>query len=178
MHKETIIAGSGGQGIMLIGRLLAQAAVNEGKNTVWLPSYGPEARGGTADCTVIVSTDEIGSPLTTTPDTIIVLNQSSMDKFSSWVKPNGTIVYNSSLAQPPAERSDCRVIGVPASEIADEIGNLRTINMVMLGAYVQAAASVSLGSVKEALADVFPSHRRNLLPINEKAIDRGAELVK
>jgi 2-oxoglutarate ferredoxin oxidoreductase subunit gamma len=175
MHQEIIIAGTGGQGIMLIGRLLAQAAMTEDKNVVWLPSYGPEARGGAANCTVIVSTDIIGSPQTTTPDTLIAMNQESLDRYVSSVKREGTIVINSSLAKAPESRRDCKIVEVPASRIANELGNLRTANMVILGGYVKALNPVKMDSIKEALAEVFPAHRHDLLPINEQALDRGAE---
>lgn len=178
MHQEIILSGTGGQGVMLIGRLIAQAAMMENKNVVWFPSYGPEARGGAANCTVIVSSDVIGSPLTTTPDTLIALNQESLDRYIASVKREGVVVLNTSLSEKPETRTDCKVVEVPASEIADELGNSHIANMVMLGAYVQATKPVKLESIKAALAEVIPAHRRDLLPLNEKAIDRGAEMVK
>jgi 2-oxoglutarate ferredoxin oxidoreductase subunit gamma len=178
MHQEIVMAGTGGQGVMLIGKLLAQAAMMENKNVVWLPSYGPEARGGSANCSVIVSTDEIGSPLTIEPDTLIALNQESLDRFVNSVQHEGIIVVNTTLANRPEAREDCKIVEVAASKIANELGDLRVTNMVILGAYVQASKAVELDSIKAALAKIFPASRHNLLPLNEKAIDLGAASVK
>lgn len=177
MHQEIIMAGSGGQGVMVMGQLLAHAAVIEDKNVVWFPSYGPESRGGSADCTVIVSTDQIGSPMTENPDTLIAMNQIPLDKFVASVKREGVIVINSSLAEAPKDRSDCRIISVPANDIAVELGNLKIANMVMLGAFVELLRPVKLESVFLALRNVLPPHRHNLLPLNEQALKRGAELA-
>jgi len=177
MHQEVIMAGTGGQGIMVMGQLLAHAAVVEDKNVVWFPSYGPETRGGTADCTVIISSDEIGSPVTAAPDTLIALNQLLLDKFAPSVKREGVILVNSSLAAPPKDRDDCRIVCIPANDIADELGNLRIANMVMLGAFVELVKPVKLESVRRALPDVLPPRRHDLLPLNERALERGAELV-
>lgn len=171
------MAGTGGQGVMIMGQLLAHAAVLEDKNIVWFPSYGPETRGGTADCTVIVSSEEIGSPVTAMPDTLIAMGQMQVDKFSPTVKREGVIVVNSSLAEPPKDREDCKIIAVPANDIAGELGNLKIANMVMLGAFVQLVKPVKLESVYRALAEVLPPHRHNLLPLNEQALKRGANLV-
>lgn len=177
-HQEIVIAGTGGQGIMIMGQLLAHAAVAEGRNVVWFPSYGPESRGGTADCTVIISSDEIGSPLSTMPDTLVALSQPMLNKFLPTVKREGILVVNTSLAKPPADRDDCHLLSVPANDIANELGNLRIANMVMLGAYVQFVRPVAPDSIKQALADVLPPHRHDLLPLNIQALDRGAALVQ
>ncbi len=177
MHQEVVMAGTGGQGIMVMGQLLAHAALVEDKNVLWFPSYGPESRGGTADCTVIISTDEIGSPIVDAPDSLIALNQPLLDKFAPSVRPGGVIVVNSSLAVPPESRSDCKIVSVPANDIASELGNARVVNMVMLGAFVQAANPVKLEAVIKALFDVLPKHRHDLLPLNERALRRGAELL-
>jgi 2-oxoglutarate ferredoxin oxidoreductase subunit gamma len=178
MHQEIVIAGSGGQGIMVMGQLLAYAAVAEGRNVVWFPSYGPEARGGTADCTVIISAEEIGSPLSTSPDTLIAMNQPSTDRFSASVRREGVLLINTSLAEPPRDRDDWSLLGVPANDIANELGDLRIANMVMLGAYVTFVRPVEMDSIKKALAEVLPSHRHNLLPLNHTALERGAALVR
>lgn len=177
MHQEVIMAGTGGQGVMIMGQLLAHAAVVEDKNVVWFPSYGPESRGGTADCTVIVSSEEIGSPVTACPDTLIAMGQMQLDKFVSKVKREGVIVVNSSLAQAPKDRDDCKIICVPANEIADELGNIKAANMVMLGAFVALVKPVKLESVFKALVNVLPPHRHDLIPLNEAALKCGAELV-
>jgi 2-oxoglutarate ferredoxin oxidoreductase subunit gamma len=178
MHQEIIIAGAGGQGIMIIGRILAQAAVIEDKNVVWFPSYGPEARGGMADCTVIISDDEIGSPVTSSPDVLIALNQTLLDRFAPSVKREGIIVVNSSLAKVPESRSDCKIIEIPANDLADQLGNLRVANMVMLGGFVEAIKPVTMDSIKKALAQVLPPHRHDLLPLNERALDCGVESLR
>lgn len=162
---------------MVMGQLLAHAAMAEEKNVVWFPSYGPETRGGTADCTVILSSDEIGSPVTATPDTLIAMTQPLLDKFAPSVKREGVILVNSSLAAPPRDRDDCKIVSVPANDVADELGNLRVANMVMLGAFTELLKPVRLESVIAALAEVLPPHRKALLPLNEKALKRGAELA-
>jgi len=171
------VAGTGGQGIMVMGQLLAHAAVVEDKNVVWFPSYGPETRGGTADCTVIISSDEIGSPVTATPDTLIALSQSQLDKFAPSVKREGVILVNSSLAAPPQDRGDCKIISIPANDIANELGSSRIANMVMLGAFIELVKPVRLDSVREALAEVLPPHRHDLIPLNKRALEEGAGLV-
>ena len=144
MHQEVIMAGAGGDGIMLMGQLLAHAAVLEGKNIVWFPSYGPESRGGPADCTVMISDGEIGSPITTAPDVVIALNQMQLDKYAATARREGLILVNSSLAIPPQTRDDCRIISIPASDIAVEAGTTKVANMVMLGCYAAAANPVAL----------------------------------
>lgn len=171
------MAGTGGQGIMVMGQLLAHAAVIEDKNVVWFPSYGPETRGGTADCTVIVSSEEIGSPVTASPDTLIAMSQALLDKFAPLVKREGVILLNSSLAKPPRDRDDCKVVEIAANDVADELGNLRIANMVMLGAFAALTKPVRLESICHALAEVLPPHRHNLLPLNERALECGAKLV-
>ena len=175
MRQEVRMAGAGGDGVLLIGQILAHAAVLEGKNIVWFPSYGPESRGGPADCTVIISAGEIGSPISSSPDALVVMNQTQLDKFGPSVRREGLIILNSSLAAPPEDRSDCRVISIPASEIAEGVGTSRAANMVMLGRYIAAANPVKLESVIEALPEILPPHRHNLLPVNEKALRLGAQ---
>jgi 2-oxoglutarate ferredoxin oxidoreductase subunit gamma len=175
-HQEVIMAGMGGQGVMRIGQLLAHAALFEAMNVVWFPAYGPETRGGTADCTVIISADEIGSPVTSSPDTLIALNQLMLDKFLPMVKREGLVVVNTSLAKMPTSRPDCKVVEVPANQIAAELGNDIAANMVMLGAYVQLARPVKLESVKASMEEVLPSRLHGFIPLNNKALDRGAGL--
>lgn len=176
-HQEVRIAGMGGQGIMLIGQLLAHATVREGRNAVWFPAYGPETRGGAADCTVIMSSDEIGSPVSSSPDTLIALNQLLLDRFAPSVKREGVILVNSSLASPPDYREDCKVVEVPANDLAEELGSSRAANMVMLGAYVSLVKPVKMESVKDSLAEVLPPHNHAFIPVNIAALDRGAQLV-
>ncbi len=177
MHQEVVMAGTGGQGVMVIGQLLAHAAVIEDKEVVWFPSYGPETRGGSANCTVIVSSEQIGSPVTACPDTLVALNQVSLDRFVDSIKREGVIVVNTSLAALPTDREDCEIVAVPANDIAAELGNLKIANMVMLGAFIGLLSPVKIESVIEALSEVIPRHRHSLLPLNEQALRRGAELT-
>ena len=178
MHEEIIMAGTGGQGIMIMGQLLAHAGMLEGRHVVWFPSYGPEARGGTADCTVIISSEEIGSPISEHPDTLIGMHQFLFNKFQPNVKPGGRLVVNTSLIDTSSIRSDCEVLAVPANVIAEEMGNVRAANMIILGAYAAWTGVVSVESLVAALPEVFPPHRHKLIPLNEQALRRGAELAK
>ena len=178
MHEEVIMAGTGGQGIMIMGQLLAHAAMHENRQVVWLPSYGPEARGGTADCTVIVSSEEIGSPITATPDTLIGMHQFLFSKFQPSVKPGGTLVINSSLIDVSTLRDDCRTLLIPANQIAEEVGNGRAANMVILGAYTALTGIVAIESLLASLPEVLPAHRHKFIPLNEQAILKGVELAR
>lgn len=177
MHEEVIMAGTGGQGIMIMGQLLAHAGMLENRYVVWFPSYGPEARGGTADCTVILSTQEIGSPISANPDTLIGMHQFLFSKFQPSVKPGGRLLVNSSLIDTSRVRNDCQVLTIPASTVAEEIGNPRSANMVMLGAYVAATGVVSLDSLIALLPEVLPPHRHKFIKANKEALIKGAELV-
>jgi 2-oxoglutarate ferredoxin oxidoreductase subunit gamma len=176
-HQEVIIAGMGGQGVMVIGQLLAHATLLEGRNVVWFPAYGPETRGGTADCTVIISSEEIGSPVSSSPDTLIALNQTMLDKFAPSVKREGIILVNTSLAQPPNYRDDCKIVEIPASDIAAELGNSKAANMVMLGAYVHLVRPVAMESIEAAMPEVLPKRHHSFIPLNKAALARGAALV-
>ena len=178
MHEEVIMAGTGGQGLMIMGQLLAHAAMLEGRHVVWFPSYGPEARGGTADCTVIVSSDEIGSPISAHPDTLVGMHQFLFNKYQPYVKKDGRLIVNTSLIDTTSIREDCQVIPIDANIVAEEIGNIRAANMVILGAYAASAGVVSIDSLLASMPEVFPAHRHKFIPLNEKALRRGAELVK
>lgn len=177
-HQELIIAGMGGQGILLIGRLLAHAAMMEDRNVVWFPAYGPETRGGTADCTVILSSEEIGSPVSSSPDTLIALNQLMLDKFAPSVKREGIIFVNSSLANPPKDRGDCKIVEVSANDIAEEMGSSLVANMVMLGAYVQMVKPVKMESIRASMTEALPERSHKFIPLNIAALDRGAQLIQ
>ncbi len=178
MHEEIVMAGTGGQGIMIMGQLLAYASMIEGRHVVWFPSYGPEARGGTADCTVIISSDEIGSPISAYPDTLIGMHDFLFRKFEPSVKAGGRLVVNSSLIDTSIMRSGCSIIPVPANTVAEEeSGNVRVANMIMLGAYVKSTGIVSMDSLLAALPEVLPSHRHKFIPLNEKALRIGAGLA-
>lgn len=178
MHEEVIMAGTGGQGIMIMGQLLAHAAMLEGSQVVWFPSYGPEARGGTADCTVIISAEEIGSPISAHPDTLIGMHQFLFNRYQPNVKPGGLLVVNSSLIDVSTIRTDCDVLIVPANCVAEEIGSVRAANMVILGAYIALTGAVSMDSVLASLSEVLPAHRHKFIPLNEQALRKGAELAK
>lgn len=179
MEERIVIAGFGGQGVMALGQLLTYSGMIEDKKVSWLPSYGPEMRGGTANCNVIISSSAVGSPVVIESTSAIVMNRPSLDKFESSVVPGGRLFINTSLIDRKATRDDIEVYYIPANEIADEIGNPRTANMVMLGAFLEATKAVEVDSVLEkAFTAVFGENRAHLKPINQKALEKGAELVK
>ncbi len=172
-ETSIIISGFGGQGTLFAGQVLAYAALDNGLNVTWIPSYGPEMRGGTANCTVIISSNEIGSPLVRNPDVSVVLNLPSLNKYEPLTKPGGVLVANSSLINRGLERDDIKHLHVPANEIAEEIGLSRMANMVMIGGMLKLAPVLSLEVVKQALAEHIPDRHRKTLPMNFKAMDRG-----
>jgi len=179
MQQEIIISGFGGQGTLFAGQLLAYAAMDSGRHVTWIPSYGPEMRGGKARCTVVVSDEEIGSPLVRRPSSAIVLNIPSMEAFEPAVKPDGVLVVNSSSLVPQkSERTDIRAIHIPASDMATELGNVRMANVICLGALVQATGIVSLDAIAQALDDHLPERHRKLLGLNKEALRKGAALAK
>jgi 2-oxoglutarate ferredoxin oxidoreductase subunit gamma len=177
MQKEIIISGFGGQGALFAGQLLSYAAMDQGFHVTWIPSYGPEMRGGKARCTVVIADEEIGSPLVRRPSASIVLNIPSMEAFEPAVRPGGVLVVNSSLVPQKSERTDIRVFYVPASDLATELGNVRLANVICLGALVQAAGVVPLEAVTRALDDHLPERHRKLLGLNKEALHKGAALV-
>ena len=175
MNESVIMSGFGGQGIMLMGQLLCYAGMHEGKNVSWMPSYGPEMRGGTANCTVMISSDRVGSPVTQFPQSLVAMNKASLDKFENAIQPEGFLVINSSLVDRDPARTDIRFIKVPANRIAEKAGTLQVTNMAALGAYVARRGVVSLEAVIIALRRMIPEHRKQLLAVNEEALRRGAE---
>ena len=177
MSHEVIMAGFGGQGIMLMGQLLAEAGMRSGMQVSWMPSYGPEMRGGTANCSVMISEVPIGNPVANVPSAAIVMNIQSYDKFEPRVVPGGVLLVNSSLVTKSSSRTNITQFLVPANEIASEIGDNRVANMVMLGAYLQASKAVSMEEVLKALELRLPEHRRNLLPMNQQALERGMAIA-
>lgn len=176
MLVEILLAGFGGQGIMSTGQLLAYAGMHEGLHVAWIPSYGPEMRGGTANCGVTLSDTEISSPLVTEPQVLIAMNQPSFEKYAGAVVPGGVILYNSSLVKETGEYPEVLVVGVDANRVAEEIGNVRVAANVILGAYIGLSGVISVASAVEALKDVLPPHRRKLIPANREALERGAAL--
>ncbi len=175
MYQDVMIAGFGGQGVLLAGKLLAYAGMLEGRHVTWIPSYGAEVRGGTANCTVIISSDEIGSPVVQNPSAMLILNDASFKKFEKRIKPGGQLFLNTSLVHEPPTRSDISRIEVKANDIADSLGDIRISNMVVLGAFLKRTGVVALESVLAALKQALPAHRHSLIPLNENALKRGAE---
>lgn len=176
MLEEVLLAGFGGQGILSTGMLLAYAAMHEGRNVAWIPSYGPEMRGGTANCGVTIADGPISCPLVVEPTTLIAMNQPSLDKFEPVVRPGGLIIYNASLITRAPRRTDVRVLPVRANEIAEELGNVRVACNVMLGAYLVLTGVVSIASAVAVLPKVLPAHRHHLIPVNQRALEEGARV--
>ena len=175
MQTEILIAGFGGQGVLFAGQVLAYAAMDNGKVVTWIPSYGPEIRGGTANCTVIISDEEIGSPLVRHPAAAIVLNLPSLDKYEPLVAPGGVLIANASLINRGPSRDDITSIFLPAQEIAEALGNRRLLNMVALGALLACLPVLPVEAIGQALSDHLPERHKKLLPVNFSALRQGAE---
>ncbi len=173
LYQDVIMAGFGGQGVMLIGNLLAYAGMNAGLNVTYIPVYGPEMRGGTANCTVVVSDEDIGSPIIQRPKSLIVMNQPSLDKFQPRLEDGGVQVLNTSLVDAAQAEARVRTVCVPANDIADKLGNTKMANMVALGAYVRATGVVDLDVVKKSLGSVISAHYSHLIPKNADALQAG-----
>jgi 2-oxoglutarate ferredoxin oxidoreductase subunit gamma len=177
-YEEIIVAGFGGQGIILSGKLLAQTAMTAGREVTYMPSYGAEVRGGTANCMVVIADEPIASPIITNPHTLITMNKASLDKFGPRVKDSGLIILNSSLIDIEPETADnVRVIKVPADELAVELGSPRSANMVILGAYMQATGIFPAEQAADCLKDVLAKRHHKTLPVNTAALKSGAEYV-
>jgi len=178
MKNSVIMAGFGGQGILLIGNMLAYAGLEEGKHVTYMPAYGVEMRGGTANCTVVVSDEPIGSPIVGKPDAVIVMNLPSLKKFESWIKPEGTLLFNTSLVSPEKQtRKDITVYPIPANDLATEMGNARLANMILIGAYVEATGVVSQESLINSLSKVISERNARFIPQNIEAIKLGARQI-
>jgi len=178
MRAEIIIAGFGGQGVLFAGQLLAYAALAEGRHVTWIPSYGPEMRGGTANCAVVVSDEEIGSPFVPRPTGAIVMNPPSLQRYAPLVQPGGALVTDSAMAPGSISRHDICSVDVPAQQIAADLGFPQIANMVLLGALVAATGVVALESVEGALVEHTSARRREALPANIQALRRGAALAR
>ena len=176
-ETSIIISGFGGQGTLFAGQVLAYAALDNGLEVTWIPSYGPEMRGGTAHCTVIVSDEAIGSPLVRNPDIVLALNLPSVDKYETLVPDDGVLVANSSLFNREIERKSINSLLIPANKIAEEIGMARLANMVMVGAMIAIKPILPLDVVKKGLEDHIPERHRKTLPINFEAMDQGYEFA-
>lgn len=178
MQYEVIIAGFGGQGTLYAGQVLAYGGMDNGKHVTWLPSYGPEMRGGTANCSVIVSDEPVGAPTVTEATAVIAMNKPSLDKFEKDVIPGGLLFVNSSLIDIKAKRDDIDVYYIPANDIADELGTNKIANMVMLGAYLKASGAATEDTVMEYIAEVFGGKKAEMIPLNKEALIRGAAYIK
>ncbi len=177
-QERVIVAGFGGQGVMLIGQILAYAATNEDINTVWIPSYGPETRGGTANCSVTISRPLIDSPVITHPDSVIALNKPSLLKFEPKLKENGILIINNASIPDYEYRSDINVITIDANKEALDIGNLKVANMVMLGAYIEATGVFKKDAIITVFKKIFTGKKAALIDLNIAALDRGIEIAK
>ena len=176
-YNEILIAGFGGQGVMSMGTTMAEAALSEGLNVSWLPSYGPEMRGGTANCSVVIADSEIISPIVLQPSELIAMNLPSLDKFEPAVKSGGYIYVNNTIIKRKLARTDVKAIYVPTLDIAAELGNMRVANMVMLGSYIEATGVLKFDTVVNMLRNVFTGKKAHLVEINRQALQRGAACV-
>lgn len=177
MRHEMIMSGFGGQGVLLMGQILAYAGMLEEKHVSWIPSYGPEMRGGTANCSVVITDGATGSPMVETPTAAVVLNLPSLDKFEAAVQTNGVLIVNSSLIDKEVKRRDIKVYRVPVNEIATELGNVKMANMVALGALIAATDAVEMEVLFNAFAKKFAS-KPQVIEANKVAISRGYDYVK
>ena len=178
MKEEIIISGCGGQGVLSMGKLLAYAAMMEGKEVSWLPAYGPEQRGGTANCTVIVSDNKVPSPIVSHYSTAILLNQPSIEKFMPTIKPGGALIYDNSSVMEIPERDDIDIYSMDAMDAAAEMNNIKTFNMIVLGGLIKIKPIVSVENIRKALFKTLPERHHNLIPMNEKALLKGMEIIK
>ncbi|BCY17247.1 MAG: 2-oxoacid:ferredoxin oxidoreductase subunit gamma [Chloroflexi bacterium] len=174
MQTEILIAGFGGQGVLFAGQLLAYAGMENGLEVTWIPSYGPEMRGGTANCTVIISDEEIGSPMVRHPKVLMAFNRPSLDKYESSVAEGGLLVVNSSMVDRSVDRTNIRVVALPANDLAENLGDKRLTNMVMLGAMLANQPVLPVEALEKALENHIPERHRKLLPSNIKALQKGA----
>ena len=178
MQTEIIISGFGGQGVLFAGQLLAYCALDNKKEVTWFPSYGPEMRGGTAHCTVIISEEEIGSPVVKNPTAVIVMNLPSLDRYESEVKPGGLLVVNSSLVDRSPQRKDIDILEVPSNKIAEELGERRLGNLVLIGALLQRLPIFTIKQIGIALEKHIPGRHREMLKLNIAALECGFQLAE
>ena len=177
VYEDVVMAGFGGQGLMFIGKLLAYSAMTEGRNVTWIPSYGPEMRGGTANCTVVISQQEIGSPVIPHPKAIIVMNNPSLETFEPRLQKNGLLLANRSFVTHPITRKDIKTISILANEIAASAGSERSANMVMLGTYIACTKVVSKDSIVAGLKELF-GNKAGALEANMRAFEEGMKAVQ
>ena len=173
MEKRMIIAGFGGQGVLLIGQLIAYAGMLDGKEVSWMPSYGPEMRGGSANCAVVVSDEPVASPKVEEADIVVAMNRPSMELFEKALVPGGALLYNSSLIDVTPTRADIKAVAVPCNDIAGELGAARSTNMVMLGAYAGLTGDFTVDTLMDALRHKLGPAKEKFMPANRKAIEAG-----
>ena len=178
MTEEIIIAGFGGQGVLSMGKILAYSGIMQDQEVAWMPSYGPEMRGGTANVTVILSDERISSPILTKYDTAIVLNQQSMDKFEAMVKPGGTLIYDTNGITHEPTRKDINIYKVAATEKSAELGMAKVFNMIVLGAFLQVKPVVTEEFIEKGLQKSLPERHHKLIPANLEAVQTGKKLVE
>ncbi|MBN2060220.1 MAG: 2-oxoacid:acceptor oxidoreductase family protein [Deltaproteobacteria bacterium] len=178
MIKRTIFAGSGGQGVLMMGYVYAVAIMKQGMHVTYLPSYGAEVRGGTANCTVVISDDEIASPVASSPDFAIVMNKPSMVKYQGLLSDGGLLVINSNLVDASPSRNEIEVIKIPANDIAMELGDARAMNMVMLGAFAAKTGIISTDSIMYGLSEIIKGKNDRVMKLNKAGLERGAAFVK
>lgn len=178
MTEEIIIAGFGGQGVLSMGMILCYSGITENKEVSWMPSYGPEMRGGTANCITIISDKKISSPIISKFNTVIALNQPSVDKFEKAVKPGGLLLYDTTNIINPPTRSDIELVGIAASQEAAKMQNTKILNMIMLGAFLKKKPIIEFDNIIAGLKKVLPERYHHLLPLNEQALRKGMELVE
>lgn len=176
METSIIIAGFGGQGVLFAGQLLAYAGMDTGKHVTWIPSYGPEMRGGTANCTVIISDEPIGAPVVAQPDVAIALNKPSYDKYEPLVKPGGLLIVNSSIVSQESDRTDIETVYIAANAIAEEFGTVKMLNAVVLGTMLARRPVLRMEDVEQALVDHLPERKAHLLEANRSVLQRGYEV--
>lgn len=178
MTSKTAFAGSGGQGVLMMGYILSYAAMKEGKNVTYLPSYGAEVRGGTANCTVCISNEEIASPVASAPDFAVILNKPSMMKYIETLKEGGIMIVNSSLIDTYPERDDIEIVKIPGNDIATELGNEKTLNIIMLGAFAARTGVTTQESLISALEQVLNTKKAGIIELNREGMARGAAYIK
>jgi len=174
MQTETVIAGFGGQGALFTGKVIAYTAMDKGLKVTWFPSYGPEMRGGTANCTVIFSDEEIGSPLILNPKSAIVMNQPSLDKYEPLVQKDGYLVINSSVINRQVQRHDIKIISIPGTEVAESLGNKRIANIILLGGLIANSGFFLLEEVEKSLTKILTGKKKDLLELNIQMLHKGA----
>ena len=176
--ERIILAGFGGQGILFLGKVIAETGMNSDKHVSWIPSYGPEMRGGTANCSVIISEHEIASPMVTVPDVVIAMNTPSVSKFNQKIKAGGMLMYNSSLIERQEFRDDIRLVEIPANEIAEELGDQKVASLVMAGAYVKFSKLITLDDILKTLPLMLKGKKQEMLDLNIAALKKGYDYVE